>query len=101
MAQLVSLRLTWCSTNRRMRLSIAAVSLPDSAADLSEKILLCLVVSAVVVALNSCRDASCSLWKAANLFSTSALRISGESLSLPSSLPLSLCLLYTSPSPRD
>ena len=92
MALLVSLRLTWCSTKRRLRLSIAAVSLPDSAADLSDRILLCRLVSAVVLALNSCRDASCSLWKAANLFSTSALRISGESLSLSLSLLLSLLL---------
>ena len=99
MALMVSLKLTWCSTNRCLRLSIAAVSLPDSAADLSERILLCLAVSAVVFARNSCRDASCSLWKAANLFSTSALRISGESLSLPSSLSLSLLLLLSVPLP--
>ena len=100
MALLVSLRLTWCSTKRRLRLSIAAVSLPDSAADLSDRILLCRLVSAVVFDLNSCRDASCSLWNATNLFSTSALRISSELLSLPLLLSLSLLLsLPLSPSP--
>ena len=83
---LVSLRLAWWSTNHRLRSPIAAVSLPDSPVDLSERSLLCLRV----FALNSCRDASWSLWKAANLFSTSALSISGESLSLPSSLSPSL-----------
>ena len=66
------------------------MSLPDSAADLSDRILLCRLVSAVVVALNSCRDPSCSLWKAANLFSTSALVNAGETLSLLLSLSLSL-----------
>ena len=61
MALFVWLRLTCCSMNRRLRLSIAAVSLPDSAADLSDRILLCRVASAVVFDLNSCKDASCSL----------------------------------------
>ena len=92
MALFVWLRLTCCSMNRRLRLSIAAVSLPDSAVDLSARILLCRVASAVVVDLNSCKDASCSLWKAANLLSTSALRVAGASLSLLSPLSLSLSL---------
>ena len=50
-------------------------------------------------ALKSCQDASCSLWKAANLLSTSALRVAGASLSLLSPLLLSLSLsLSLSPS---
>ena len=61
MALLVWLRLTCCSMNRRLRLSIAAVNLPDSAVDLSVRILLCRVASALVLVLNSCKDASCSL----------------------------------------
>ena len=71
------------------------MSLPDSAADLSDRILRCRLVSAVVVALNSCRDASCSLWKAAYLFSTSALVNAGETLSLSLSLSLSSSLLLS------
>ena len=43
-------------------------------------------------ALKSCQDASCSLWKAANLLSTSALRVAGTLLSLLSPLLLSLSL---------
>ena len=97
MALFVWLRLTCCSMNRRLRLSIAAVSLPDSAVDLSARILLCRVASAVVVDLNSCKDASCSLWKAANLLSTSALRVAGASLSLLSPLSLSLSLPVSPP----
>ena len=108
MALFVWLRLTCCSMNRRLRLSIAAVNLPDSAADLSNRILLCLVASAVVLDLNSCRDASCSLWKAANLLSTSALMVTGEvygwlssllSLSPPSSLSVSLPSSLSLPEP--
>ena len=97
MALFVWLRLTCCSMNRRLRLSIAAVSLPDSAADLSVRILLCRVASAVVFDLNSCKD--------------------GYGYGLLTLLPISItvqrtkafihvkdkktCLLYTSPSPRD
>ena len=102
-ALLVSRRFAWCSTNSRLRLSIAAVNLPDSAAVLSDRILLCRFVSAAVLALNSWRDASCSLWNAANLVSTSSLMVTGEtqgwlstllllSLLLSVLLPLSLSL---------
>ena len=100
--------------NLLLRLSIAAVNLPDSVADRSDRILLCLWLSAVVVDLNSCRDASCSLWNAANRVSTSLRILAGEMLGLSSLLSPSLslvvlsslaltlsCLLYTSPSPRD
>ena len=75
------------------------MSLPDSAADLSDRIVRCRLVSVVVVARNSCRDASCSLWKAANLFTTSALVNAGEtlSLSLLLSLSSSLSLLLSLP----
>ena len=70
---------------------------------MSDRILRCRLVSALVDARNSCRDASCSLWNAANLVSTSAL-VNGletllslllslsSSLSLWSSLTLSLSL---------
>ena len=82
--------------NRRLRLSIAAVNLPDSAADLSVRILLCRVASALVLVLNSCKEASCSLWKAVNLLSTSALMVSGETCRLLSTLSVSLSLPLSS-----
>ena len=96
MALFVWLRLTCCSMNRRLRLSICAVSLPDSAADLSVRILLCRVASALVLVLNSCKEASCSLWKAASLLSTSALMVSGETCRLLSTLSVSLSLSLSS-----
>ena len=78
---------------------MAAVNLPDSAADLSARSLLCLKL----FARNSCRDASCSLWNAVNWISTSDLICSAELFRLPlllsPSLSLSLLLsLLLSPS---
>ena len=95
-ALLVSRRCTWCSVNLLLRLSIAAVNLPDSAADRSDRILLCLLVSAAVLALNSCRDASCSLWNAANRVSTSLRMVAGEMRGLSPLLSPSLSLLLLS-----
>ena len=100
-ALFVSLRFAWWSTNLRLRSAMAAVNLPYSAADLSESSLL----SLELVARNSCRDASCSIWKAANLILTSVLSRSVvlllPSLSLLLSLSLSLLLSISLSSSSD